>query len=88
LVKQDGVLQHPLVDWLPPLVLQYVDDTLIILRANDGTAGRLKGILGDFAAATGLVINFAESTLIPMPVGDEGMRLAAAALGCTLEGFP
>jgi hypothetical protein len=23
-----------------------------------------------------------------MPVDDEGMRLAAAALGCTLEGFP
>ncbi|KAK1678260.1 hypothetical protein QYE76_039108 [Lolium multiflorum] len=68
LVQQDGMLQYPLIDELPPLVLQYADDTLIILRAVPGAADRLKGILDNFAAATGLVINFTKSTPVPMSV--------------------
>jgi hypothetical protein len=88
LVKQDGVLQHPLVDWRPPLVLQYADDTLIILRAETGAAERLKGILDDFAAATGLVINFSKSTLVPMSMDPELLSSAAQVLGCVVEGFP
>jgi hypothetical protein len=88
LVKQDGVLQHPLVDGRPPLVLQYADDTLIILRAEPGAAERLKGILDDFAAATGLVINFSKSTLVPMSLDPEALASAAEVLGCVVEGFP
>jgi hypothetical protein len=88
LIQQDGMLQHPLIDGLPPLVLQYADDTLIILRADPGAADRLKGILDNFANATGLVINFTKSTLVPMSVDDDLLASATAALGCSVEGFP
>jgi hypothetical protein len=88
LVKQDGGLLHPLVDGLPPLVLQYADDTLIILRAVPGAAERLKKILDDFANATGLIINFSKSTLVPMTVDAETLASATAVLGCSVEGFP
>ena len=52
------MLEHPLIDGAPPVVLQYADDTLVIFRADEVAADRLKGILDMFAAATGLVINF------------------------------
>jgi hypothetical protein len=87
-IKQDPALRHPLVDDLPPLVLQYADDTLVILRAEDGAAERLKRLLEDFAAATGLVINFSKSTLVPMNFDADQTRCAAATLGCVVEGFP
>lgn len=61
-------MAHPLVAGAPPLVLQYADDTLIVMRAEVGVVRRLKGILDDFVAATGLVINFNKSTIVPMHV--------------------
>jgi hypothetical protein len=70
------------------LVLQYADDTLIIVRADDGAAARLKTILDRFARATGLVINFTKSTMVPMHVDAGSVSRAAAALGCVVEGFP
>jgi hypothetical protein len=30
LIQHDDVLEHPLVDGAPPVVLQYADDTLVI----------------------------------------------------------
>jgi hypothetical protein len=44
---------------------------LIILCAEPGAAERLKGILDDFAAATGLVINFSKSNLVPISMDTE-----------------
>uniref|UniRef100_A0A8R7V3Y6 Reverse transcriptase domain-containing protein n=1 Tax=Triticum urartu TaxID=4572 RepID=A0A8R7V3Y6_TRIUA len=58
MIQQDGGMAHPLVAGKPPLVLQYADDTLIVLRAELEAVRRLKSILDDFVAATGLVINF------------------------------
>jgi hypothetical protein len=70
------------------LVLQYADDTLIIMRADDGAAAQLKLILDRFARATGLVINFTKSTMVPMHVDAGCVASAAAALGCVVESFP
>uniref|UniRef100_A0A8R7UEB0 Reverse transcriptase domain-containing protein n=1 Tax=Triticum urartu TaxID=4572 RepID=A0A8R7UEB0_TRIUA len=58
LIRQDEVLRHPLLLDAPVVVLQYADDTLIIARATEGGAVRLRQILDQFAAATGLIINF------------------------------
>ena len=66
MIKREGVKRHPLFADAPPLVLQYADDTIIIMHAELGAVRRLKGILDDFAAATGLVINFHKSTVAPV----------------------
>ncbi|KAM0879421.1 hypothetical protein ACQ4PT_034237 [Festuca glaucescens] len=87
-MAEDDVLQHPLVNGLPPLVLQYADDTLIILRAEPSTAERLKKILDDFTSATGLVINFTKSTLVPMSVDAATLASATTSLGYAVEDFP
>jgi hypothetical protein len=47
-------------------VLQYVDDTLLILRADVAAAQRLKLLLVQFERATGLAINYDQSILVPM----------------------
>jgi hypothetical protein len=60
-----GLLLHPLIDDLPCHVLQYADDTLIILCAIPEHVANLKKVLDDFSAATGLVINFHKIPLLP-----------------------
>lgn len=42
---------------LPPIVLQYVDDTLIIARESTSVVSHLKSVLVDLALAIGLQIN-------------------------------
>ncbi|XP_071681189.1 uncharacterized protein [Lolium perenne] len=84
----DGRLQHPLVDGLPYPVLQYADDTLIILRAEEGEVHRLRGILDSFSLATGLAINFHKSTVVPMHVDESVMTVVRGVLDCSVEGFP
>lgn len=69
-------------------MLQYADDTLVILRADTGAAARLRRILDDFAAATGLDINFVKSTLVPMHVPEEVLVETVGVLGCAVQGFP
>uniref|UniRef100_A0A8R7PJH4 Reverse transcriptase domain-containing protein n=1 Tax=Triticum urartu TaxID=4572 RepID=A0A8R7PJH4_TRIUA len=49
LIWQDDVMKHPLVPDAPAVVLQYVDDTLIIMRACEEGAARLRRILDMFA---------------------------------------
>ena len=84
MVRRDPLLKHPVVDGEPPIVLQYTDDTLIIIRASVKAAARLRHILDDFAAATGLGINYGKSTLVPIHVADEVVAGARGALSCSV----
>jgi hypothetical protein len=88
MIQQDGVLEHPLCDGMPPVVLQYADDTLVLFHADAAAARRLKNVLDRFAAATGLVINFHKSTLVSMHVDSVMVDEVRGVLGCTLESFP
>jgi hypothetical protein len=88
LVQSDDVLQHPIVDGAPCPVLQYADDTLLILRADVASARRVRRLLESFARATGLCINFHKSTLVPMHVDVGTVEDIHAILGCRMEGFP
>jgi hypothetical protein len=63
----DGSIHHPLSDG-PCSVLQYADDTIILLRAELSDASQLKEVLDLFAATTGLKINFQKSTVTPLHV--------------------
>jgi hypothetical protein len=88
LIHRDPLLRHPLIDEEPCPVLQYTDDTLIIMRADCGAARRLKVLLDDFVAATGLTINFHKSTVVPLFVPTHDLAAITDALGCKVEGFP
>jgi hypothetical protein len=88
MIRQDPSLCHPLLPGSPCPVLQYADDTLIIVRADAAGAVRLKEILEQFAAATGLTINFQKSTLVPMHVPELDLASIRDGLGYRVEGFP
>jgi hypothetical protein len=67
LIKSDQAIRHPAADEPCP-ILQYIDDTLIHVRADVSDIRRLKIALDNFASATGLKINYNKSTLVPMNV--------------------
>ena len=81
-------LLHPLVDDLSCPVIQYADDTLPLVPAEQGQLSRLKSILDAFSAATELSINFHKSTFVPVNVDPARATRLAAELGCPLSMFP
>jgi hypothetical protein len=86
--SREGLLLHPLVEDIPCPVLQYADDTLIIIRAIPEHVVNLKKVLDDFSTATGLTINFHKSTFVPI-VTNQAMALSmATTFGCVVFSFP
>jgi hypothetical protein len=80
---------HPLVDDLPCPVIQYTDDTLLILRAEHSQVRRLKVILDLFSQATGLHIKFHKSTFVPVGGVPKGLASELAGiLGRPISSFP
>jgi hypothetical protein len=66
---QQGVLSYPIdtYDMDFPIV-QYADDTLLIMPVNLIQIRALKEALGKFSISTGLKINFAKSQMVPINV--------------------
>lgn len=88
MIKANGSVRHPLLENEPCPVLQYADDTLLLLRADPQDVMQLKEILDMFSTATGLTINYSKSTLVPMHINEEDIPQYINTLGCNLEGFP
>ena len=84
----DGTFQHPITPNSPFPVLQYADDTLIILKADEAQLLALKETLQDFSAATGLHINFEKSTFLPICVEPDLASHLAAIFDCPCPLFP
>ncbi|CAD6261915.1 unnamed protein product [Miscanthus lutarioriparius] len=87
LIKSNGAIRHPLSD-SPCAVLQYADDTIVVVRAEAESAYHLKRALDSFAAATGLAINFSKSTVTPMNVDEDQLRGMMDTLQCQRGVFP
>ena len=69
-------------------IVQYADNTLIIVKADASVAANLKRILGDFSSATGLAINFSKTTFVPLNTGSEIASPMAARLATSVASFP
>jgi len=88
LIKQDASVHHPLDHSATCSVLQYADDTLLLLRGEVEDVQHLKRLLDQFSAATGLLINYHKSTAVPLHMDARALPLCIATLGCRQEGFP
>lgn len=86
--SQYDTLEHPLVAHLPCPVLQYADDTLILIKGNVGAVRALKSILDDFSLATGVSINFHKSTFVRVNIPIDDATEMAQAMGCPVSQFP
>ncbi|XP_004963682.1 uncharacterized protein LOC101781465 [Setaria italica] len=88
MVKQNRRIQHPVDATLPCPILQYADDTLILLKADAAGLQTLKEVLNLFSDSTGLHINYHKSTMVPMGITDETATQLQGILGCQLGSFP
>lgn len=86
-----GMISHP----IPPRgenqdypVIQYADDTIIVMPACPDQAERMKQILTDYAVSIGLKINFSKSTLVPINTPEGLCQTLANIFGCTTASMP
>lgn len=85
-----ALLQLPLSRKIEDSILafQYADDTAIIANASVTSLIAFKIILRLFTKASGLQINFAKSTFIPLNVPQQDLHWVSGILGCTQTAFP
>ena len=85
-----GVVQHPVSENFGGdfPIIQYADDTLIILPANARTLFNFKGLLRSFSDSTGLHVNFHKSFLVPINVSISRTQHLANTFGCKVGSMP
>jgi hypothetical protein len=69
-------------------VVQYADDTLLIIPADMNQVLALKDILHKFSVSTGLKVNYNKSSMVPINVASEEIELLATAFGCHVATLP
>jgi hypothetical protein len=69
-------------------IIQYVDDTLVVLPTVPSQIGHLKNVLEDFAYSTGLKVNFGKSFSVSINVEESKWPSLTNALGCQLGTLP
>jgi hypothetical protein len=87
---QQGLFHLPIpnrdVDHFP--IVQYADDTLLIMQATTNQLFCLKALLNSFAASTGLKVNFQKPCLIPINVPSHRVPLLTGVFGCSEGKLP
>jgi hypothetical protein len=85
-----GLLEPPLN--FPPCpdfpVIQYANDTLIVMKANAWQLFCLKSLLHSFAESTGLKVNYSKSNMFPINMDDERLSHFTNTLNCQRGSFP
>lgn len=69
-------------------VIQYADDTLLIMEAYANQLFFLKALLKSFTDSTGLKVNYAKSQMLPINVTHEKMQILANTFGCQMGSLP
>lgn len=69
-------------------VIQYADDTLILMLADPQQASNIKNILSDYTMSIGLRINFNKSTLVPINCTDQLCTEIAEIFQCVARTMP
>jgi hypothetical protein len=85
-----GLLQLPIPSYeqagFP--IIQYVDDTIILLKASQMQLLCLKSILETFAQSIGLRVNYSKSGLVPLNMTTEKAEIMAGVFGCHIQEMP
>jgi hypothetical protein len=69
-------------------IIQYADDTIIVLPADMEQLVAFKRILDQYAAFTGLKINYHKSSMIPINLSEEEASVLAEGFNCQLGSMP
>ena len=69
-------------------IIQYANDTILLMPACPRQAVIIKNILSDYAQSIGLKINFHKSTLIPINLDHQTTADMASIFGCSIGSMP
>jgi hypothetical protein len=78
-------IPQPMTDF--PIV-QYADDTLLLLQADARQLFFLKALLHNFASSIGLHVNYSKSHMYPINVSQEKLSHLANTFGCFIGSMP
>ena len=73
-------LKHP--------IIQYADDTLLIMPADPTQLIYLKNIMQKFSSTTGLKVNYNKSAMVPINITADRCKELADMFGCKTETLP
>jgi hypothetical protein len=69
-------------------IVQYADDTLLIMQADARQLFFLKALLKSFLDSTGLKVNYSKSQILRINVSHDRMQILANTFGCQIGTFP
>jgi hypothetical protein len=69
-------------------IIQYVDDTILIMEACPKQLFFLKAILNSFAMSTGLHVNYQKPNIYPINLSLDRMVTLAITFGCSVGTLP
>ena len=87
---EGGILRLPLPNNCGPdfPIIQYADDTILIMEACPRQLFFLKAMLNSFAESTGLHVNYHKSNIYPINVTDQKMEILANTFHCKIGSMP
>jgi hypothetical protein len=69
-------------------IIQYADDTLVIMKEDAAQLTCLKALLTTFAYSTGLKVNYQKSSMVPINMNEERLRHFTSTFNCQSGSFP
>jgi hypothetical protein len=85
---REGILAAPIPVGNDFPIIQYADDTIIMLPAEKVQLATFKSILNQYAAFTGLKVNYSKSSMIPINLAQEEAVELAREFDCQLGSMP
>lgn len=84
------LIQAPLIRNSCPdfLVIQYADDTILVLPAIPSQLWQVKNLLMHYANYTGLKVNYSKSFLVPLNINEDSLPGLLQILGCQQGKLP
>jgi hypothetical protein len=69
-------------------IIQYADDTILVMQASKKELLCLKSLLETFGISAGLRVNYAKSALVPLNMSHQHATYMAGVFGCKIQGMP
>jgi hypothetical protein len=88
--KENGILKLPIdVGYSNDFpIVQYVDDTLMIMEVSSQQLFALKALLNTFVESTCLRVNYSKSCMYPINITQEKLKHLAATFNCQMGAMP
>jgi hypothetical protein len=88
--KNSGLLNLPIDEGYTANfpIIQYVDDTLLIITTCPRQLLVLKALLNTFADSTGLRVNYSKSSMFPINIPEDKLQHMTTTFQCQAGNFP